>query len=30
VQGEVIREDGPRASGGPDDDPQGPRPPLTP
>ncbi|WP_097986697.1 MULTISPECIES: FxsA family membrane protein [unclassified Streptomyces] len=30
VQGEVIREDGPRASGGPDGDPQGPRPPLTP
>ncbi|MFF4859265.1 FxsA family membrane protein [Streptomyces rubiginosohelvolus] len=30
VQGEVIREDGPRASGGPEDDPQGPRPPLTP
>ncbi len=30
VQGEVIREDGPRASGGPDDDSPGPRPPLTP
>ncbi|MFE2293176.1 FxsA family membrane protein [Streptomyces sp. NPDC059452] len=33
VQGEVIREDGTRPSSrpsGPDDDPQGPRPPLTP
>ncbi|MGW7591007.1 FxsA family membrane protein, partial [Streptomyces rubiginosohelvolus] len=30
VQGEVIREDGSRASGGPEDDPQGPRPPLSP
>ncbi|MFJ6614741.1 FxsA family membrane protein [Streptomyces sp. NPDC091289] len=30
VQGEVIREDGTQASSGPDDDPRGPRPPLTP
>ncbi|MFF8503599.1 FxsA family membrane protein [Streptomyces anulatus] len=30
VQGEVIREDGSQAPSGPDDDPRGPRPPLTP
>ncbi|MER7700438.1 FxsA family membrane protein [Streptomyces sp. NPDC096095] len=30
VQGEVIREDGPQQPSGPDDDPRGPRPPLTP
>ncbi|MFD3907198.1 FxsA family protein [Streptomyces sp. CB04723] len=30
VQGEVIREDGPQPPSGPDDDPRGPRPPLTP
>lgn len=30
VPGEVIREDGAQAPSGPDDDPQGPRPPLTP
>ncbi|MDQ0983327.1 FxsA family membrane protein [Streptomyces sp. V2I9] len=30
VQGEVIREDGPRTSAGPDDEPRGPRPPLAP
>ncbi|WP_097870125.1 FxsA family membrane protein [Streptomyces sp. rh34] len=30
VQGEVIREDGSQAPSGSDDDPQGPRPPLTP
>jgi UPF0716 protein FxsA len=30
VQGEVIREDGSQAPSGPDDDPQGPRPPLAP
>ncbi|NEB41193.1 FxsA family membrane protein [Streptomyces sp. SID14515] len=30
VQGEVIREDGTQAPSGPDDDPRGPRPPLTP
>ncbi|MFD5203734.1 FxsA family membrane protein [Streptomyces sp. NPDC058375] len=30
VQGEVIREEDPQAPGGPGDDPQGPRPPLTP
>lgn len=30
VQGEVIREDGPQTPSGPDDGPQGPRPPLAP
>lgn len=30
VQGEVIREDGSQEPSGPDDDPRGPRPPLTP
>ncbi|WP_103535550.1 FxsA family membrane protein [Streptomyces sp. SM11] len=30
VPGEVVREDGTQAPSGPDDDPQGPRPPLTP
>ncbi|MFD7749259.1 FxsA family membrane protein [Streptomyces sp. NPDC059698] len=30
VQGEVVREDGPRPPAGPDDGPRGPRPPLAP
>ncbi|CAO0826674.1 Membrane protein OS=Streptomyces microflavus OX=1919 GN=Smic_10380 PE=4 SV=1 [Streptomyces microflavus] len=30
VQGEVIREDGTQPPSGPEDDPRGPRPPLTP